>query len=141
MFFGKKIHFASFIFSHRSASHSRIKCLTHYRALKAMRTMTLAMFLLTCSFLSLFLVESVDARTDESFLKIKTNFKDDDDFSTREGALKLTKAGHVNEYRGSLDTTKGKYSRRRQMRTSPRKIFRNLSPGRTFPGTTFSARA
>jgi len=50
----------------------------------------------TCSFLSLFLVESVDARTDESFLKIKT---DDDDFSTREGALKLTKAGHVNEYR------------------------------------------
>ena len=31
--------------------------------------------------------------------KIKTNFKDDDDFSTREGALKLTKAGHVNEYR------------------------------------------
>ena len=72
---------------------------THYRALKAMRTMTLAMFLLTCSFLSLFLVESVDARTGESFLKIKTNFKDDDDFSTREGALKLTKAGHVNEYR------------------------------------------
>ena len=55
---------------------------THYRALKAMRTMTLAMFLLTCSFLSLFLVESVDARTDNN-LKIKTNFKDDDDFSTR----------------------------------------------------------
>merc|ERR1712216_57103 len=70
---------------------------THYRALKAMPTMTLALFLFaTCSFLSLFLVESVDARTDESFLKIKT---DDDDFSTREGALKLTKAGHVNEYR------------------------------------------
>ena len=71
---------------------------THYRALKAMPTMTLALLFLfaTCSFLSLFLVESVDARTDESFLKIKT---DDDDFSTREGALKLTKAGHVNEYR------------------------------------------
>ena len=70
---------------------------THYRTVKAMPTMTLALFLFAaCSFLSLFSVESVDARTDESFLKIKT---DDDDFSTREGALKLTKAGHVNEYR------------------------------------------
>ena len=72
---------------------------TNYRALKAMTTMTTLFLFATSSFFSLFLVESVDARTDESFLKIKTNVKDDDDFSTREGALKLTKAGHVNEYR------------------------------------------